>query len=192
MRGLAGIAEINGPRRAELQAERARTIAAATLKAVNPRDTRDAHARRYADRVAEHKAAGFHPGTNQDPVPPMETIGAAIDQKSGSAFMEFWRNLNTTRGHEVAYGEARILFHGGPTPADAITFVTNGDGLRAIPVGNVQGAPAYHGEYREVSDRGTIWHKVLNNAQLPIVYATPKAALDAARWHRGARFGSAS
>jgi hypothetical protein len=50
MRDLQGIAEINGPRRAELQAERAKLIANATAKAVN---TQIEHGKRVEERAAK-------------------------------------------------------------------------------------------------------------------------------------------
>lgn len=56
------------------------------------------------------------------------------------------------------------------------------DGIRAISLGGVQGKPAWHGEYRGLSDSGT-WYKV-RNVDEPLCYSTPEYALAAARLHR--------
>lgn len=60
-------------------------------------------------------------------------------------------------------------FHPGPETIRAVPRVRN----------RVTNAPAYHGEYRV----GAVWHKVLNNSQLPICYTTPEYALAAALLH---------
>lgn len=159
--------------------------------------------RTLADRTADHRAAGFTPGNmthgdlkaagalkNDTLFLGMEGIQCAIDVLP--PFFNFWQTLNAKRvaagGVEVGYGEARELFAGGPTPHGALTFIGKEfEGLRAVPVDPVGDKPAYHGEYREVTgDKGTVWHKVLNNDQLPIVYTTPEHAINAAIWHRDA------
>src|ERR1035437_7298368 len=59
MRDLQGIAEINGPRRAELQAERASAIRAAHFLAAPARAIQAAHGERVEERA---RVNGFHPG----------------------------------------------------------------------------------------------------------------------------------
>ena len=113
MRDLQGIAEINGPRRVDLQAERAENIK-----------------------------------KNSTPQ---------------------WGGLFQTLHGERVEERARVNGFPGPGTVRAVPRVRN----------RVTNAPAYHGEYCI----GTVWHKVLNNAQLPICYTTPEYALAAALLH---------
>lgn len=74
-------------------------------------------------------------------------------------------------------------------PLGALTFIgKKWDGLRAVPATPVQylggSRPAYHGEYRERTEHGIVWHKVANGAAKVISYALPEAALVAANDQR--------
>lgn len=59
--------------------------------------------------------------------------------------------------------------------------VSGTEGIRAAKIGAVQGAPAWHGEYRAIDGR---WGKVRNNDAKAICYSTPEYALAAARLYR--------
>jgi hypothetical protein len=118
-----------------------------------------------SDRVAR----GEHLG--------MEGILSAIDAEP--PFLKFWQRLNDERAArgepEAGYKTARDAFNGGPTPAGALTFIgKKWDGLRAVPAGS-----NYHGEFRQVTEDGTVWH-VVSDSFGPRVYTTPEAALGAA------------
>lgn len=123
-----------------------------------------------------------------------DRIESAIDQKPDSPFMQFWNNHNQTKG-EIGYSEARKLFGGGLTPAGTLILAESGDGLRAVPAPSVPylggNRPAWYGDYREVTDKGTIWHRVNNASALPIIYTDPSYAIDAARVERSARIEQA-
>lgn len=117
-----------------------------------------------------------------------DRIHSAIDAQP--PLFRFWQKLNdalTAAGKpEAGYGQAREAFNGGKTPVGAITFVgKEWDGIRAVPAEPVKhlggNRPAYHGEYREVTGEGTVWHKVKNVDLKPIVYKLPEAALVAAK-----------
>lgn len=112
-------------------------------------------------------------------------------------FFKFWAKLNAgliaSGKSEAGYRQAREAFSGGTTPVGALTFIgKQWDGLRAVPakpvteLGGVR--PAYHGEYRIVSDEGTCWHKVVNDDEGPIVYKIPEAAITAAEYVRNKNF----
>lgn len=141
--------------------------------------------RTLADRVAEQKAAGFTPGVGHQ-----DRIESAIDQTINSPFMKFWQNHNDTKG-EIAYGEARKLFGGGPTPEGALIRADKGDGLRAIPGSAFSGRPTWYGQFREVTGEGTKWHTVVNADERPIIYTDPSFALDAAEHERSVRIEQA-
>jgi hypothetical protein len=111
-------------------------------------------------------------------------------------FIAFWENLNETRLRsgqpEVLLKEARALFNGGETPVGAMTFIgKQWEGLRAVPSKPVSylggNRPAYHGEYREVTERGTVWHKVKHDDGEPVSYKIPEAAINAAEEVRATR-----
>jgi hypothetical protein len=113
----------------------------------------------------------------------MEGIHSAIDAEP--PFPKFWQKLNddaAAHGRpELGYGQAKEAFLGGPTPAGALTFIGKEyDGLRAIPAKPYDGHKTYYGEFRQVSDNGTIWRTV-HNPHGPIGYASPEAALYGAR-----------
>jgi hypothetical protein len=121
-------------------------------------------------------------------------IQLSIDQ---SPFVNFWAKLNEQRARAgmagLLYEEACTLFTGGETPVGAMTFIgKQWDGLRAVPAEPVKflggSRPAYHGEYRIVSDAGTVWHKVKKNHE-PVVYKIPEAAITAAEEVRNFRRG---
>jgi hypothetical protein len=108
-------------------------------------------------------------------------------------FVKFWQKLNdqlkAAGKPEAGFSMAREAFLGGPTPVGAMTFVgKEWDGVRAVPatpVAYLGGTrPAYHGEYRSVTDDGTKWLKVVNKHDQPISYALPEAALIAAKDQR--------
>jgi hypothetical protein len=180
VRDLKSIAEINGPNHAALAAERAANTAAGTSSG------EIAFQRKiHGERVAARRAINNTPFNTTPEYLGQDGIHSAIDQKPGSPFMEFWLELNEQRGTEVRYGEARALFNGGPTPAGALTFVEKGDGFRAIPAPPVESKEAWYGEYREITGKGTKWHRVTNQAGDPIVYTTPTYALNAAVWAKG-------
>jgi hypothetical protein len=124
-----------------------------------------------------------------------DRIHSAIDAEP--PFFKFWQKLNERLAEhgqpEAGYKVAREAFSGGPTPVGALTFIgKQWDGLRAVPaepvkfLGGIR--PAYHGEYRIVSNEGTVWHKVVNDSELPIVYKLPEAALTAAEHVRNKNF----
>lgn len=198
MRDLQGIAEINGPRRGELQADRAVLVATESLfseQRVHPDTIQTSHGKRVALRQQQlvqqqqAKARAPAPKTPTPPILTQDLIGSAIDYHQSHPFMVFWQGLINARGADVGYPEARALFEGGPTPVGALTFIGREfEGLRAIPADPDEylggKRPAYHGEYREVTVKGVIWHKVRNNSQLPIVYSTVEAALKAAMVYR--------
>ncbi len=117
-----------------------------------------------------------------------ERIHSAIDAQP--PFIQFWERLNggllAAGKPEAGYGQAREAFLGGKTPVGSLTFVgKEWDGLRAVPAEPVKylggTRPVYHGEHREVTGHGTLWHKVINDTDEPIVYKLPEAALTAAR-----------
>lgn len=121
----------------------------------------------------------------------MDGILSAFDAEP--PFVKFWQKFNDereARGEgEARYSEAKAAFLGGATPTGALTFVgKDWDGLRAVPAKPVKHLggqrPAYHGEYREVTDNGTVWHKVTNELGLPIAYGLPEAALVNAKERR--------
>jgi len=121
----------------------------------------------------------------------LDRIHTAIDAEP--PFLKFWQKLNderAARGEEEAfYAEAKKAFLGGETPLGALTFIgKEWDGLRAVPAEPVTylggSRPAYHGEYRVVSDAGTVWHKAVNRHDSPIIYALPEAALLGAKLAR--------
>jgi hypothetical protein len=131
--------------------------------------------RTLADRTAEHKAAGYTPGVQ-------DRIHSAIDVLP--PFLKFWERLNAERAklgqEEAFYKDAKEAFNGGPTPDGALTFIgKKWDGVRAVPASDVQSRKAYHGEFREVTDNGTVW-RVVANTYGSISYATPEAALGGA------------
>lgn len=143
-------------------------VVAATLE-----DATRSIPRTLADRPRQHMDAR-HLG--------MDGVLSAID--AAPPFLKFWHQLNAERSarceDEATYKEAREAFQGGPTPDGALTFIgKKWDGLRAVPVGAVQGRPTYHGEFRQVTDNGTIWRTVHSQSG-PIAYATPEAALGGA------------
>lgn len=116
-----------------------------------------------------------------------ERIHSAIDAQP--PFLKFWQRLNDNlkeNGYpEANYGAARAAFNGGATPIGSMTFIgKQWDGLRAVPAELVKylggHRPAYHGEYRVVTEGGTKWHKVVNSHDKPITYSIPEAALTAA------------
>jgi len=118
-----------------------------------------------SDRVARGEPLG------------MEGILSAIDAEP--PFLKFWQKLNDERAArgepEAGYKTAREAFTGGPTPAGALTFIgKKWDGLRAVPAGM-----NYYGEFRQVTEDGTVWH-VVSDKSGPRVYMTPEAALDGA------------
>lgn len=113
----------------------------------------------------------------------MEGIGSALD--AAPPFLKFWQKLNADRAAgglgEAIYKEAKEAFNGGPTPRGALTFIgKEWDGLRAVPAHPYEGKRAYHGEFRQVSDEGTVW-RVVANTTGPICYATAEAAIHGAR-----------
>lgn len=184
MRDLAGIAEINGPRRVELQAERAERILDA--HPILPAHlARVEHGQRVAARAAvngtpfndasEQHLAGFAIGV--DALPPTEKFSGVQD----SPFLTFWKDLNAfcvADGQpEVRYGEAREKFLEFQSNQN-MTEVYASDGLyRARRVAPVQGKPAWHGETLSADK----WIAACNSADLPIVYETPKAAIAGAQ-----------
>lgn len=181
MRDLAGIAEINGPNRAALAAERAATVRRASIEHPFPATYSAGH----GERVKARAIVNNSPFASVPAHLGMDGIHSAIDQKPNSPFMIFWNELNEQRGTEVRYGEARALFKGGETPSGAVTFVENGDGLRAVTApDHDNGEEAWYGEYREVTGKGTKWHRVVNDAGNPISYSSPTYALHGARWTR--------
>lgn len=108
-------------------------------------------------------------------------------------FVKFWQKLNdqlkAAGKPEAGFSMAREAFLGGPIPVGAMTFVgKEWDGIRAVPatpVAYLGGTrPAYHGEYRSVTDDGTKWLKVVNKHDQPISYALPEAALIEAKDQR--------
>lgn len=118
--------------------------------------------------------------TSQDRIQP------GIDQPP---FLAFWHDLNARRERaglpEAHYKEAKLLFEGGETPLGAMTFVgKQWEGLRAVPAKPVAylggHRPQYHGEHREITGKGTVWHKVTGPSG-PTPYACPEAALVAAK-----------
>lgn len=118
-----------------------------------------------------------------------ERIQPGIDSAE-PPFLAFWQDLNAkleAAGRpEAGYKEARTAFGGGATPLGAMTFIgKEWDGLRAVPAKPVTylggTRPSYHGEHREITGKGTVWHKVTNGADLPILYTCPEAALVAAK-----------
>lgn len=113
----------------------------------------------------------------------MDGIHSAIDGEP--PFLKFWQKLNDERAArgepEAGYHTAKEAFTGGPTPDGALTFIGKDyDGLRAVPAKPHDGHRTYHGEFRQVSDAGTIWRTV-HSTHGPIAYATAEAALYGAR-----------
>ena len=111
-----------------------------------------------------------------------ERIHSALDAEP--PFVKFWQKLNDSLEArdepEATYGQAKRAFLGGATPVGALTFIgKDWDGLRAIPAPPTDGKKTYHGEFRQVSDEGTIWRTV-HSGHGPIAYATPEAALNGA------------
>jgi hypothetical protein len=122
--------------------------------------------------TAGHKAAGYHPGVQ-------DRVHSAIDAEP--PFLKFWLRLNEERAArgegEAFYKEAKEAFLGGPTPVGALTFVgKEWDGVRAVPMKAYEGRKSYRGEFRQVSDNGTVWRTV-HSSSGEIAYASPEAAL---------------
>jgi hypothetical protein len=95
-------------------------------------------------------------------------------------FLAFWQELNAQREREgrdeVLYKEAKMLFEGGPTPHGALTFIgKEWEGIRAVPY-----AGKYHGQYREVTERGTVWH-TCKKPSGPVEFTSVEDALNDAR-----------
>lgn len=117
-----------------------------------------------------------------------ERIHSALDAEP--PFFKFWQRLNDALAAngkpEAGYADAKRAFTGGATPVGALTFIgKEWDGLRAVPAEPVKylggTRPVYHGEHREVTGNGTVWHKVRDDNGLPIAYKLPEAALVAAK-----------
>lgn len=112
-----------------------------------------------------------------------------IDEVSQPPLFRFWEKLNArlraAGKPDADYGTAKRAFEGGATPEGALTFIgKKWDGLRAVPVSTYhQDKIAYHGEFREVSDNGTVWRTV-HNKNGPISYISPEVALCNARLAR--------
>ncbi len=124
--------------------------------------------------------------TGNKPPAPMENIHSAIDAPPETPFFKFWAKLNKRLAEtgyvEADYGQAKEAFNGGKTPDGSLTFVgKDWDGLRAVPAHPTNGKKTYHGEFRQVSDEGTVWRSVANGGGLPIAYGTAEAALHGAR-----------
>ena len=96
-------------------------------------------------------------------------------------FFRFWRKLNADLSDagmaEAGYKTAKRAFEGGPTPTGALAFIgKEWDGLRAVPTGD----GGYNGEFRQVSDDGTVWRSVHNHSG-PRVFSSAEGALNSAR-----------
>lgn len=135
--------------------------------------------RTLADRPRQHAEGRKHLG--------MDGILSAIDAEP--PFLKFWQKFNDdllSKGlDEATYKQAKEAFIGGPTPAGALTFIGKEfDGLRAVPTQHpVQGRKSYHGEFRQVTENGTLWRAVASQSGV-IEYTTPEAALSGARHAR--------
>jgi hypothetical protein len=151
-------------------------------------------AQRTAEALADMVIFGALASGAERPYHPthMDRIQPGIDQPP---FVKFWAALNASReargDPEALYKEARTLFSGGETPVGAMTFIgKQWDGLRAVPAQPVKflggERPQYHGEYRETSERGVIWHKVGGN-EMPEVFKIPEQAITAAERVRNYR-----
>src|ERR1035437_8182386 len=123
-----------------------------------------------------------HHGTG----PPGDVGGGWAQPLHQPPFVRFWAKLNEQRERvgmaELLYKEARELFFGGKTPVGALTFIgKEWDGLRAVPIfGRADRTRTYHGEFREVTDAGTVWRSV-HGTNGAIDYNTPEQALNGAR-----------
>lgn len=180
MHGLETIKAINANPAAYHAANEAAVAEAARTKPT--RDAALAAQKLHGDRVAARQKANGPYVTTQEPRHlGQDGIECAIDQRE-TPFLRFWRKLNA-KGEEQPYGKARIEYEGGITPESTLVFAGKGhDGLRAVWARPVNGARAYHGEYRTFGDDGeTIWLKVVNGNGQPIVYTGPEAAIIAAR-----------
>lgn len=109
----------------------------------------------------------------------LEGIHSAIDAEP--PFLKFWQKLNDHRAEqgldEAGYGEAKSAFLGGKTPLGSLTFIgKEWDGVRAVPTKAYEGRKSYRGEFRQVSDNGTVWRTV-HSSSGEIAYASPEAAL---------------
>lgn len=109
-----------------------------------------------------------------------------IDEANEPPFFKFWAKLNkglrAAGKPDAGYKAAHIAFEGGETPVGALTFIgKEWDGLRAVPGPGVNGTVSYYGEFREVSDAGTVWRVVANKHGLNIAYVSAEAALVSAQ-----------
>lgn len=124
--------------------------------------------------------------TRKEPAP-QERIDP-IDANLPPLF-QFWNRLNTeleAAGKPHAdYKTARTAFSGGATPEGSLTFIgKDWEGLRAIPGKDlVNGRVAYNGQFREVSEQGTVWRTV-HSLHGPVAFASPEAALNSAKLAR--------
>lgn len=137
-------------------------------------------AKALAVKLAKKSIADAKTASSQDRIQP------GIDLPP---FLNFWSSLNARRERaglpEARYKEAKTLFEGGETPLGAMTFVgKQWDGLRAVPAKPVTylggTRPSYHGQHREITGTGTLWHTVTGPSG-PILYTCPEAALVAAK-----------
>jgi hypothetical protein len=146
-------------------------------------DHRSAAQKFHGERVEARQAERDGPRTLADRSRSNDKAGLDIQQPP---FIEFWMHMcakaKAEGRDEPRYAEARLAFFGGPAPKGALTFVDGGagEGLRAVPV-----APdTYRGEYREVTNKGTVWHHVTNANGDVISYASAEAALNGAHYIR--------
>lgn len=122
-----------------------------------------------------------------DVAPPTQERIDPIDENQ-PPFFRFWTKLNAglkaAGKPDADHKTAMTAFEGGPTPVGALTFIgKEWDGIRAVPVqpalpGRL--APAYHGEFRQVSDEGTIWRTVHNHSG-PREFPSAEGALNGAK-----------
>lgn len=109
-----------------------------------------------------------------------------IDEANVPPFFKFWEKLNkglrAAGKPEAGYKTAKTAFEGGETPAGALTFVgKEWEGIRAVPGPTSCGEASYFGEFREVSDAGTVWRVVANKHGLSIAYVSAEGALRSAK-----------
>ena len=104
-------------------------------------------------------------------------------------FFRFWQKLNAGLNAagkpDADHQTAMTAFEGGPTPIGALTFIgKQWDGIRAVPGpghDDTRVPMSYYGEFREVSDNGTVWRVVANKHGRNIAYSSVEGALTAAK-----------
>jgi hypothetical protein len=113
--------------------------------------------------------------------PPTQERIDPIDENQ-PPFFRFWKKLNAGLAAagkpDTDHRTAMTAFEGGPTPVGALTFIgKQWDGIRAVPTGYANG---YNGEFRQVTEDGTIWRMVHSHTG-PREFTSAEGALYSAR-----------